>query len=58
MNDLEKLKFIADVEMSNFSQEMKESLLESLDETKFIRYDTAKEAIEACLAEVNTNEKN
>ena len=58
MNDLEKLNFIADVEMSTFSQELKESLLESLDETKFTRYDTAKEAIEACLAEVNKNEKN
>ena len=45
MNDLEKLNFIADVEMSHFSQELKEALLESLDEDKMMTFDNVEDAI-------------
>lgn len=45
MTDIEKLNFIADVEMSTFSQELKESLLEMLDEDKMMTFDNVEDAI-------------
>ena len=45
MTDIEKLNFIADVEMSTFSQELKESLLEMLDENKMMTFDNVEDAI-------------
>ena len=45
MDDLEKLNFIADVEMSEFSKELKEALLESLDTSKMKTFNDVNDAI-------------
>ena len=51
MNSIDKLNLISEVEDSAFSNELKEALLESLDEENFKYYTTAKEAVEAALGE-------
>ena len=50
--------FFTTVDLSLSNEKLHKVLTKSLDETKFTRYNTAEEAIEACLSEVSTNEKN
>lgn len=45
MNDVEKLRFIADVEDSKFSSSLKEALIDSLDEKGMLTFDNVEDAI-------------